>query len=186
MNLDIYSFLRCEPNSQCSSSLLTSIHVPHYALVAGVGLAGTFPTLFWSIHIIQSQMLNTNTPFTWDINWHFAPCHIYDFLLTNSVCHSAICTFYVCVFMTYSLFLVCLQFIMLIWQYCEFNCIYINQLEKIGVGAVALANCNFTLWSDILVVSIYIQSLIWAVNQQRTGKCGGLTPCYKDQNRCIV
>lgn len=186
MNLDLYSFLGCKSNSKCSSSLLTCTHVLHYTLVARVGLAGTFPSLFWTIHIIQSQMLKINIPFTWDVNWHFAPCHIYGFLLTNSVCHSAVCTFNVCVCTTYSLYFLFIV-LTIIWQYSEFNCIYINQLEIICVGSVALANCKFILWSDILVVFIYIQSFIWAVNnQQRTGKCGGLTPCYKDQNKCIL
>lgn len=96
---------------------------------------------------------------------------------------------YVLLMYVYAQYILYFLFIVLtiICQYSEFNCIYINQLEIICVGTVALANCKFILWSDILVVFIYVQSFIWAVNnQQRTGKCGGLTPCYKDQNKCTV
>lgn len=52
-----------------------------------------------------------------------------------------------------------LYFIVLIWDYHRFNHIYVNQLEIICVGTVALANCHFILWSDIVVVFLVLFEL---------------------------
>lgn len=53
----------------------------------------------------------------------------------------------------------------LVWHYQELNHINVNQLEIICVGTVALANCNFILWSGIVVVFLLVFEMFIIMNK---------------------